>query len=262
MDVPPLQVHTWGAGPPVLLIHGSVLAGRPTWAPLRGLSERRLLLVPNRRGYLPGPSAPRESHELDVKDMAAIAADVGEPVHVVGHSRGAAVALGLARERPDLVRSLVLLEPPALGPDAAVSDAVRNWRADFRRLQEAEYESKRDVLAAFFGFVGVHQPVPDVLPAALEAHLELLLHSQPPWVWSSQLLTGRLCQPALVISGDHSGAFEDAADQLAAHLGARRERLSGRGHLVQHHPRATALISEFLTRCELSCSSMEAVRDR
>ena len=248
--LPPLRVYTWGEGPPVLLIHGSVLAGRPTWAPLRGLSEHRLLLVPNRRGYLPGPPAAEESHDVDVRDMTSIARDAGKPVHVIGHSRGAAVALGLARARPDLVRSLVLLEPPALGSNAAVSDAVRRWRADFRRLQEATYASKRDVLAAFFTFIGADTPIPRVLPAALEVHLELLLRSQPPWLWSDQLLTGRASRPTMVISGGHSAAFEDAADRLAEHLGARRELLCGHGHLVQHHPRAPALIEEFLSAGE------------
>ena len=33
----------------------------------------------------------------------------GEPVHVIGHSMGGQIAIGLAAERPDLVRSLVLV---------------------------------------------------------------------------------------------------------------------------------------------------------
>jgi lipase len=35
----------------------------------------------------------------------------GQPVDVIGHSFGGTVALRLAVERPDLVRSLVLIEP-------------------------------------------------------------------------------------------------------------------------------------------------------
>ena len=37
----------------------------------------------------------------------------GQPVHLVGHSFGAAVALKLAQRRPDRVRSLTLIEPAA-----------------------------------------------------------------------------------------------------------------------------------------------------
>ncbi|MBC7676775.1 MAG: alpha/beta fold hydrolase, partial [Rhodoferax sp.] len=36
----------------------------------------------------------------------------GIPIDVIGHSFGATVALRMALERPDLVRSLVLIEPP------------------------------------------------------------------------------------------------------------------------------------------------------
>lgn len=43
--------------------------------------------------------------------VAALAAAEGEPVHIVGHSFGAVVALSIAMRRPELLASLTLVEP-------------------------------------------------------------------------------------------------------------------------------------------------------
>ncbi|WP_309667659.1 alpha/beta fold hydrolase [Tabrizicola sp.] len=52
-------------------------------------------------------------HALSARVATSIAelAGTGEPVDLIGHSFGATVALRIALERPDLVRSLVLVEP-------------------------------------------------------------------------------------------------------------------------------------------------------
>src|SRR5437660_5263315 len=51
----------------------------------------------------------------DIQDLAALVEKLDmAPTHLVGHSWGAFVCLWLAIRRPDLVRSLVLAEPPFL----------------------------------------------------------------------------------------------------------------------------------------------------
>src|SRR6202011_1807169 len=54
-------------------------------------------------------------HE-DVADLAALIeqADMA-PTHLVGSSFGACICLRLAAERPELIRSLVVHEPPLVG---------------------------------------------------------------------------------------------------------------------------------------------------
>lgn len=49
-------------------------------------------------------------------------AALGAPVDVIGHSFGATVALRLALERPELVRSLVLVEPVLFAAAKAAED--------------------------------------------------------------------------------------------------------------------------------------------
>ncbi|EYT81254.1 hypothetical protein CF54_20590, partial [Streptomyces sp. Tu 6176] len=59
----------------------------------------------------------------------------GRPVDLLGHSHGGMVAALVAADRPDLVRSLVLLATPAYGGDAAEAEAEAFQQA--RRAEPA-----------------------------------------------------------------------------------------------------------------------------
>src|SRR5204862_4189847 len=50
-------------GPRLLLVHGSVVNGEVTWTAQRPLAERFELVVPNRRGFPPGPDVERVDFE-------------------------------------------------------------------------------------------------------------------------------------------------------------------------------------------------------
>jgi pimeloyl-ACP methyl ester carboxylesterase len=106
-----------GEGEPLLLVHAGVFAD--WFVPLAAshtLDGFRIIRV-RRAGY--GPKAPA-SH-LTIQNHAGhmtALADVLEfdAVHVVGHSSGALIALQMAADRPELVHSLMLIEPAACGP--------------------------------------------------------------------------------------------------------------------------------------------------
>ncbi len=104
-------------GDPAVLVHGS-LVDSSTWARVvPGLARGLTVLTYDRRGFGGSSPGPRASPvATDTQDLAALleATDF-YPVHVVGHSYGAAVALRLAAERPEFVRSLSLHEPPFFG---------------------------------------------------------------------------------------------------------------------------------------------------
>ena len=92
-----------GLGAPVVLLHGSA-SSSGQW---RALAERRegrfRVLAPDLHGHggsdpWPGP-APLALDD-DAAIVAALAEREGEPVHLVGHSYGAAVAAAPARGHP------------------------------------------------------------------------------------------------------------------------------------------------------------------
>ena len=62
------------------------------------------------------------------------------PATVVGWSAGGVIALHLAAKRPDVVSSLVLLEPAVIArrPSAGLARAVATWEAQRRRGNEGK----------------------------------------------------------------------------------------------------------------------------
>jgi pimeloyl-ACP methyl ester carboxylesterase len=111
-----LEYDEVGAGEPILMIHGALVA--ETFAPLlkEPALDRYRRIRYHRRGYAASerPGRLTNFHE-QAADAAALLRHLGiETAHVAGHSYGGLTALRLALDTPSLVRSLVLLEPPML----------------------------------------------------------------------------------------------------------------------------------------------------
>src|SRR6266700_3308683 len=97
--------------PRLLLVHGSVVNAELTWGTQKPLAERFEIVVPNRRGFPPGPDVAR----VDFEDEAAWLDQFVEPgTHLVGHSYGGVIALLAAALYAGRVRSLTVIEPPCL----------------------------------------------------------------------------------------------------------------------------------------------------
>lgn len=106
-----------GTGDCLVLTHGSWTDGTG-WEPaVAGLAERYRVMVWDRRGHSrsqagDGPGSRAE----DAADLAGLIEQVSdEPVHVAGNSYGANVTLTLLGERPDLVATAAVHEPPLWG---------------------------------------------------------------------------------------------------------------------------------------------------
>ncbi len=107
-----------GRGTPVVFVHGSLNDLR-SWASQMGVfSQQHRVVAYSRRYHYPGDSVDNASGyaaAVHRDDLAALIKTLGlSPAHVVGSSYGAYVSLLLAAKYPELVRSLVLGEPPAL----------------------------------------------------------------------------------------------------------------------------------------------------
>lgn len=127
-----------GAGAPILLIHGSLCDYRYWRWQVPALADTHRVIAPSLRGCWPDAQFhPRAEYAVDrhADDLARLlrALDETGGAHVVGHSRGAQVALALAIRAPELCRSLTLADPGfrfADEPETPVfyADAVQRLR--------------------------------------------------------------------------------------------------------------------------------------
>jgi pimeloyl-ACP methyl ester carboxylesterase/catechol 2,3-dioxygenase-like lactoylglutathione lyase family enzyme len=147
---------TGGEGEIVLLVHAGVFGAwfDPLAAELRG----HRVVTMRRAGYT-GGGAP--SRSLSMADRAAHCAALldelgGRPATVVGHSSGSAIILQLAADRPDLVRRLVLVEPPLVDALADPADLPALHAAMGPVIGGAVgAAASGDLPAAYDGFMGL-----------------------------------------------------------------------------------------------------------
>lgn len=109
-----------GAGPPLLLVHGST-GTRARWSAVRApLAQRYTVHTMDRRGRgLSTAEAGLYSLRCEAEDVAAVAEAVGGDVYVVGHSYGALAVLEAVLITPAF-RRVVLYEPPLPSPGLKV----------------------------------------------------------------------------------------------------------------------------------------------
>ena len=106
-----------GKGEPVVFVHGSLSDGS-FWNPQLGpFGAKYHVIAYSRRYNQPNVNKPLPGYSAvdDADDLAGLInkLHLGR-VHVIGHSYGAYTALFLAVRHPELVRSLVIAEAPAV----------------------------------------------------------------------------------------------------------------------------------------------------
>ena len=104
-----------GSGESVVLVHG-VGGDYRTWTPQIGsLSQGHRVVAYSRRFSTPNAN-PGDIHEdtieNNVNDLLGLITRLGiAPVHLIGHSYGGSIATYFAFKHPELLRSLILIEP-------------------------------------------------------------------------------------------------------------------------------------------------------
>jgi len=227
-----MHVTTWGAGPRAVLVHGGGAGGVAAFAGQRPLAQDYELVLPDRPGAGGTPAQGPQDAERDGGLIADLLAELGgEGAHLVGHSYGAVAVMVGAALRPQLVRSLTLIEPPVFHL-AADDPVVRDQQI---RLVDAiaDPDPSRRV-QRFFVAAGLASHVPAPLPPPLH-HLAAELQSmRPPWDVPLDLPALRqLDIPKTVVSGGHSDAVDRLAVRLALGIDADHVVLPGAGHAVQ-----------------------------
>jgi pimeloyl-ACP methyl ester carboxylesterase len=230
----------------LVFVHGSVAGAAATWRGQQPLDERFDVVLVERPGFPPGPDVDRVDFEQD----AALVAGVLRPGdHLIGHSYGGVITLLAAATRPELLRSLTVVEPPAtnVAPD---DPAVARFAEDGRRWwTEGPTHDPEAFLRGFLQTVGSSLDPPSPLPPELAQGARTLVVERGPW--EAHIPLDELAAapfPKLVVSGAHHAAFERICDALERLLPAERAVLPGYGHSVQRHPEFNAVVSDFVER--------------
>ena len=122
-----IAVWRSGAGPPLVLVHGTV-ADHGRWAPVLPAFEAQFTILNlDRRGRGQSGDAPEYSLEREYEDLVAVIESLDDDVYVLGHSYGGVCALEAAL-RTDRILKLVLYEPPLSRHLAGVAEPMIRGR--------------------------------------------------------------------------------------------------------------------------------------
>jgi len=233
--------------PRLLLVHGSVVNAELTWSAQGPLADRFEIVAPNRRGFPPGP----DIGHVDFEDESVWLEPFLTPgTHLVGHSYGGVIALLAAARRPECLRSLTVIEPPAFGAARGVPAADELMA----RVEEHWTNGPCDpaeFLRGFLALVGPNLPRGDFSPELLQGARTLMVERSPAEAVIPFDELARVPFPKLVVSGGHSQAFDSVCDVLEERLGAERAVLPGAGHSIQRLGEPfNELLASFVERAE------------
>ena len=239
-----LEYESRGSGEPVVFIHLSIYAD--SFAPLMdqpSLARYRLVRY-HRRGYA---GSTRSAGPVTITDQAADLVGLLDHIgvrraHIAGHSYGGLIALQLALDRPDLVGSLVLMEPALRvrsgGP--ASQELSRRMALGFQRYRE------NDRIGAVDGFLtavfapGYRQFLDRVIPGGWEQAVhdaDMFFGIEVPelqrWQFGAAE-AGRITAPVLSLVGSESDpAFSEIEELLRGWLPQlETTRVQGVNHLL------------------------------
>jgi pimeloyl-ACP methyl ester carboxylesterase len=134
-DGTPIAVWMRGAGPPLVLVHGTSTNHLNFRFVQPLLEEHFTVYAIDRRGRDESGDAPEYAIEREFEDLATVVDSVGEPSNLLGHSYGATCALGAAPLACNL-HKLVLYEPVPGIP--VVPTSTMEWIEELIRRGERE----------------------------------------------------------------------------------------------------------------------------
>ena len=251
-------------GADVLCLHSSASSGRQWSALAENLEPESRVRTPDLLGYGGNPAWPANRSITLAEEAAHLApliVHAPRPVHLVGHSYGAAVATRLALDHPDRVASLALFEPTlfsvvAARPErpAGIEDVVRVAERLAAQLASGDRLAGAETFVSYWGGADAWARLDDEQRARLARRVH-----KAPSDFDALFNAGigpddlaRLQMPVLCLGGSASPlASRSVARTYATSIaGIRTFDLPGLGHMgpMTHPETINSLVVAFLAR--------------
>jgi len=247
-----LQYASAGEGDPVVFIHGFGLdlnMWDPQW---RAFAQRHRVIRYDLRGY-GGSSLPAGAYS-HVDDLLALLDFLdASPVHLVGLSLGGRVALRVAGQHPEAVRSLTLADA-ALDGHTWTADWLQRWRKMTEAAKRGDFAAAKNLWREHILFAPANKnpEVADALRVMIERYSGWHLGHPDPGAAPAAQALARISIPTLVLVGELDlPDFQAIAQRLAQQLPAAELRtIAGSGHMSNmEDPRMfNELVLEYLQR--------------
>lgn len=256
-----------GSGESVVLLHASASSSAQWQSLTEALQARCRVLAPDLYGY--GETDPWPGYgPFALADEAALAEAVlppgREPIHLVGHSYGGAVALRFAVQYPGRLRSLVLIEPVAFHllnadqPDSANRQLFREvmdiGALVSRAATSGDYRAAMARFVDYWNGEGAWMRTRPELQAALARRTPKV--ALDFWATTTESTPraayGRIAVPTLVLRGARSPRPTRRIAELVSESlpGSRLQTIDGAGHMLAltHTEAVNAAVAEHLLR--------------
>jgi len=240
-----------GSGTPTLFVHGIPTDYRAWRSQVAPFSDGRRMIAISRRYAAPNrregdvSDSTVQNNALDLKKFIEEVA--GGRVDLVGHSYGGFISAFLAADHPDLISSLVLVEPAiatllvadqtsssqALGllfrsPSVALSGRkfqTRSLGPSLKSLEMGELEKAVELnVDGVQDKEGAFRALPDETRRMMLDNARTVAELKTPFPRFTEREAGRISAPTLILNGENSALYLRKIGELMAKAvpGARR----------------------------------------
>ncbi|MBG6217552.1 pimeloyl-ACP methyl ester carboxylesterase [Arthrobacter sp. CAN_A6] len=221
----------------IVFVHGGGSFGAAAWPRQHGLSLDHDCLFLRRYGF----DADAEPLPTDhAEDERIITEALGGGGHLVAHSQGAVSAMLTAVERPDLIRSLTLVEPACLSLTADLPATAAHIDLVAPLFARQDTLTDEEFLQRFVRLTLSSEAEPPTTSEARRNARRLRLQA-PPWTAPLHIVPGI---PTLVLTGGWEPLYEEVAEYLAG-TGAQH-RITAGGHRPHDTAEGDAVVRGFI----------------
>jgi pimeloyl-ACP methyl ester carboxylesterase len=256
-----------GQGEPLVLLHGG-FADYREWSPLMArMAQHNRVIAYSQRYYYPNqnlPIAPGYTTLVDAEDLAAFLQALSlDRSHVVGYSSGAYMALAMALQHPELLRTLTLAEPPIIhwlpglpgGGDLYADFMSRFWQPTGDAFRQGDAELAMRTSVEFFAGADVLDELPPEVRQELEENLagwEAFTTSQDCFPMIDKAQVAELPMPVLLITAENTLPIHQLVNDELSRLLPQAEHALLRDathEMLDEQPQAfAAALIEFLRK--------------